>query len=96
VSIEAPLSIVAITGRPFRVKLAFKVGAEPIHGLPVDVAVVAAANGAGGRLSRRPSAPFDSNEVILEFNANSVAGLYHLAVTRGPVRSWIAVDQRGR
>ena len=96
VNLNAPLSIITTTGRTFQVKVGFSAIGNPIHGLPVEVGVVAAANGASARLMRLPSAPVNSNEVTLEFTANALPGLYHIAVTRGPVQRWITVDQRRR
>ena len=96
VTINAPLTVATVAGRPFRVRLAFTAGGEPIHGLPLQVEVVPNANGAGARLTRRPTAAIDSDEVNLELSGNAVAGMYHIAVTRGPVQRWIAVDQRAR
>ena len=79
----------------FSVDVAFTESGYPIYGPPFDVQVVAEPHGASATLVREQT-PYKSNVATLEFAANGKHGDYAIVISRGPVRTRIAVEQRKR
>jgi hypothetical protein len=91
----SPHYIVTREGTRFSVDVAFTESSYPIYGAPFDVQVVAEPHGASATLLHEQTS-YGSNVATLEFAANGRSGHYAIVVKRGPVRTWVAVEQRGR
>jgi hypothetical protein len=87
--------LVTREGTRFSVDVAFteKDTGHPLYGPPLDVQVIAAQHGASAA-HVGDQAPYSSNVARLEFAANDKQGYYAIVVRRGPVWTWIAVEQR--
>lgn len=99
VTIVGPAFVHTIARDEFMVDIMFTAtgndGAEwPIYGLPVQVRVVDGPGGAGARVVPVTEDELDYHLAHVTLAANGKAGLYFLAITRGPITKWIVVDQR--